>query len=211
MDFPQPKQKPLSGAIDFICEQLNQSTTPITILAIGPLTNMARVIKWRGTANIAALYIMGGAFKVKGNVTDFAEFNFYLDPEAAQVVFSSSVPIFCSPLDVTSQIALTKAEFEKIRALNTKASKFFTETHDWALRRKNKNNYAILWDETAALWLIDNGLIQGDKGSVLIDTGSERQGQTNFTKSEKNNSTIGLKINQESFSQHFYSWLNNAY
>ena len=79
------------------------------MIALGPLTNLAQA--WHRDAHIvrqlAEVVIMGGAVTVPGNVTPVAEFNIYVDPEAAQVVFASGVPITLIGLDVTERVRLS--------------------------------------------------------------------------------------------------------
>ena len=81
----------------------------LTLVALGPLTNLA--LAWRRDAHtfhqLAEVVIMGGAVTVPGNVTPVAEFNIHVDPEAAQIVFASGVPITLIGLDVTERVRLT--------------------------------------------------------------------------------------------------------
>jgi len=85
-----------------------------TIVALGPLTNIARAMKKNTAAlkNIGSLVTMGGAFRVPGNTGPVAEFNYYVDPEAAHIVLNSGAPVTVVPLDLTEQIVLMRREVE---------------------------------------------------------------------------------------------------
>lgn len=99
-------------AAELIVEILRESTEPITIVATGPLTNVARALEIdRGSvARCRRLVVMGGAFAVPGNTGPVAEFNFYVDPEAAEAVMSSGLEITVVPLDATTRSALPRAD-----------------------------------------------------------------------------------------------------
>jgi inosine-uridine nucleoside N-ribohydrolase len=83
---------------------------PVTLIALGPLTNVAAAIEqdWAAMATAKRVVVMGGAFAVSGNVTPAAEFNIYVDPDAAKIVFQSGIPLTVVPLDVTRQVILTQ-------------------------------------------------------------------------------------------------------
>jgi purine nucleosidase/pyrimidine-specific ribonucleoside hydrolase len=105
-------QESLSGrsAADEILYQISDAKEPLTLIALGPLTNVARVIeKDRRTASrLRRIVLMGGAFFVSGNVTPAAEFNIFVDPHAARIVFAAGIPLTVVPLDVTRRVKLTR-------------------------------------------------------------------------------------------------------
>ncbi len=99
---------PTSG-VDLILEMVTRYPDELTLVALGPLTNVAQAIR-RDAAKMQRLQkivVMGGAFEEYGNVTTTAEFNIFVDPHAAQEVFQSNVPIDIAPLDATHQVVLT--------------------------------------------------------------------------------------------------------
>src|SRR5262245_9922116 len=109
------KKKPEStSAIDFLVRTVMQNPGQVTILAIGPLTNIAIAMRMEAkfASNVKQLVIMGGAIASLpdggGNHTPNAEFNFYVDPEAAQIVLRSGIPIVLSPLNVSRKAKFTK-------------------------------------------------------------------------------------------------------
>lgn len=99
---------PTSG-VDLILETVTRYPDELTLVALGPLTNIAKAIR-KDAANMQRLQkivVMGGAFEVYGNVTTTAEFNIFVDPHAAQEVFHANIPIDIAPLDATHQVVLT--------------------------------------------------------------------------------------------------------
>jgi inosine-uridine nucleoside N-ribohydrolase len=106
------------SAPDLIIDLIQNSDEPITIVAVGPLTNLAEAFQKAPeiSANIAGIYIMGGAVEVEGNVGNsgvgiqnkYAEWNIYIDPVAANIVFNSGAPIILVPLDATKDVPITR-------------------------------------------------------------------------------------------------------
>lgn len=138
--LPPPRTKPLAQhACDFLIDRILSAPGEITIVAIGPLTNLALALRKepRLAAAIKELFIMGGAIRHEGNTTPLAEFNTYVDPHATHIVFHSGIPTTLVPLDVTYQCILTEAhlqELEKIPspipAFLRQATRFYMEFHD---------------------------------------------------------------------------------
>jgi purine nucleosidase len=122
--LPEPTGSPRrEHGVDWLIETLRYATEPIGLATLGPLTNLALAIVKEPSIvpNIAQLVIMGGAIE-QGNVTPFAEFNFYADPHAAQIVLNSGLPIVLIPLDVTHQAIATTARRDRIRAIGNRVS-----------------------------------------------------------------------------------------
>jgi inosine-uridine nucleoside N-ribohydrolase len=114
---------PLSAA-DLIIDVLQEAEDAITIVAVGPLTNVAEALQKEPgiAANIQEIYIMGGAVNVDGNVgnsgvgieNEHAEWNIYIDPLAANVVFNSGIPIILVPLDATRDVPVTRSFYKTL-------------------------------------------------------------------------------------------------
>lgn len=116
VDFPEPKTKPVAEtATELICRIVRANPGEISIVAIGPLTNVATVLKSDSTISplIKSIVIMGGSLS-GGNITPAAEFNIYVDPEAARIVFDASIPLTMVGLDVTRKVVIHD---EQVRAL----------------------------------------------------------------------------------------------
>jgi inosine-uridine nucleoside N-ribohydrolase len=116
------------AAWDLIAEIARESETPIDIVAVGPLTNIAIFVARYPelVGQIRRVVVMGGAI-LAGNTTAAAEFNAYVDPEAAKVVFRSGIPVYLCPLDVTHAAYITAEELEEIRALGSAPAALFAD------------------------------------------------------------------------------------
>lgn len=125
VDLPEPTLA-LDGrhAVDFIVQTLREREAgSVTLCQLGPLTNIALALRQAPdiAPRIRRIVLMGGGFFEGGNVTPAAEFNFYVDPQAAHEVFTSGVPITMAPLDVTHEVLTTAARIAAIRALGNRA------------------------------------------------------------------------------------------
>ncbi|WP_240230028.1 nucleoside hydrolase [Devosia lacusdianchii] len=179
-DLPEPTI-PLQAqhGVDYIIDTLMAAKPgTITLCTLGPLTNIAMaLVKQPAIAErIAEIVMMGGAYFEVGNITPAAEFNIYVDPEAADVVLRSGAPITMLPLDVTHQIQSTPERLDAILALGNKsgaavhAMLTFSETFDlqkygWA--------GAPLHDPTVIAYLLQPDLFEGRHCNVTIETASD--------------------------------------
>ena len=123
-DLPEPKIKlqPQHG-VDYIIETLMaEESGTVTLCPLGPLTNIALALirEPKIARRIEKIVLMGGGFFEGGNVTPTAEFNIYVDPHAADVVFRSGVPIVVMPLDVTHKALTTSKRVAAFRKLGTR-------------------------------------------------------------------------------------------
>lgn len=112
--------------MEYIISEVKKRPHEITIIAVGPLTNLALAVQKEPeiVSLVKEVVIMGGAVFVKGNVTPYSEANIISDPEAADSVFSSGLPVTVVGLDVTMQTLLPNARLADWRALGTDASHF---------------------------------------------------------------------------------------
>lgn len=123
-DLPAPSVAEATGhAVDRIIEIVTGSDRPVTLCTLGPLTNVAlALVKEPEIAgNIEQIVTMGGGFFEGGNTTPAAEFNIYVDPHAAHVVFTSGIPIVLMPLDVTHKALTTPERLQRFREIGTPA------------------------------------------------------------------------------------------
>ena len=126
-----PRAKPISQhGVDFLIKQILKSPGEITLLAIGPLTNVALAIRQepRLVEALKEIIIMGGALRYEGNTTALAEFNTYVDPHAAQIVYHAGIPTTLVPLDVTYQCILTPADVSRLLRTDSPVTKFVAES-----------------------------------------------------------------------------------
>jgi purine nucleosidase len=129
--LPKPGTKPqVQHGSDFLIEKILSAPGEITLVCIGPLTNLAMAIRKepRILEAIQEVFIMGGAIRHEGNTTPLAEFNTYVDPHAAHIVFHSGLPITLTPLDVTYQCILTKEDVERLSKTDSAIARFMADS-----------------------------------------------------------------------------------
>jgi purine nucleosidase len=174
--LPEPSNvlQPQHG-VDFLIEALRAAAPgEITLCTLGPLTNVAMaLVKAPDIApRIREIVMMAGGYFAGGNVTPAAEFNVFADPEAADIVLRSGVPIVMLPLDVTHQVLTTRAHLAPIKALGRRCA---TWVHDMLGfyerfgRDKFGGDGAPLHDPTVIAWLLRPDLFSGRKINVQIE------------------------------------------
>lgn len=182
IELPEPVQED-SGyhAVDFIIKTVMENPGEIIICPIGPLTNIAlALIKEPALAdNIKDIVLMGGAAFCPGNITAYAEFNFYVDPHAAHIVFDTARHVTMLGLDVTEKVDIRKGLCNILETGNHVAQISASMSRVYAM----KDPY--LHDPCAIAYVINPGLFLGIKGSIEIDyTSKEKYGQC-FARTEK--------------------------
>lgn len=175
--LPDPEMKLAEGhAVDFLIETLRKEAPgSVTLCPIGPLTNIATALRQAPdiAPRIAEIVLMGGAYFEVGNVTPAAEFNIYVDPEAADIVFKSGIPLVVMPLDVTHKVLTTRARVEAFRGLGTQVGHAvaswtdFFERYDMA---KYGSEGAPLHDPCTIAYLLKPDLFSGRHINVEIET-----------------------------------------
>ncbi|MCJ8283376.1 MAG: nucleoside hydrolase [Rivularia sp. ALOHA_DT_140] len=175
---------------DLIIDKLNAYPDKITILAVAPLTNLAAAeIKHPGILKKAKeIVVMGGAFKVPGNVTSDAEFNIYYNPKAAEKVFASCNNIVFLPLDITEKLIFTPEMFEDIvNTLESNLTKFISDLCNFMtaanLRYRQTNGIKgfLVHDGAAVAYLFYPETLLFRRAKVNIETkGNYTLGKTVF-------------------------------
>ena len=179
-DLPEPTiELQAEHAVDFLIRTLRDAPeASITLCPLGPLTNIATAMQRAPDIipRIAEIVLMGGAYFEVGNITPAAEFNIYVDPQAADIVFKSGVPIVVMPLDVTHKALVTKPRNDAFRALGTAAGVAVAQMTDF-FERFDKEKYgsvgAPLHDPCVTAYLIRPELFSGRHINVEIETQSE--------------------------------------
>jgi pyrimidine-specific ribonucleoside hydrolase len=173
--LPEASGAPTSeDAVAFIAERLDAAAAPVTIVATGPLTNVARYLATHGSNGIDRIVLMGGAI-AEGNFTPAAEFNIWCDPEAAAAVFASGLDLTMLGLDVTHQALLGAAVEERLRAagrigsfvadLNVFFTRYHRETYGW--------EGAPIHDAVAVAHLLRPVLIETRHRNVRVELESD--------------------------------------
>jgi purine nucleosidase len=179
-DLPEPTMKLQDQyAVDYIVETIMaEKFGTVTLCPLGPLTNIALALirEPKIAKRIKQIVLMGGGFFEGGNITPAAEFNIYADPQAADVVFRSGIPIVMMPLDVTHK-ALTKASrVEKFRKLGTRvghATADMLEFFELFDEQKYGSDGGPLHDPCVIAYLLKPELFSGRECNVAVETTSE--------------------------------------
>ncbi len=179
-DLPEPKGTAANGfAPDKIVDLvMGNEPNSITICAIAPLTNIALALQKEPkiAKRLQEIVLMGGAKSESGNITPAAEYNIYVDPEAAEIVFKSGVPITMLPLDCTHKALSTDARLEKLRAIGTPHMEAFY--HLLKFNRifdseKMSLDGGPLHDPTTIAYLLKPEIFKAKKVNVTIATDNE--------------------------------------
>ena len=167
------------NGVDFIIETLRRGPAgTVTLCPLGPLTNIAQAFLQAPdvVARVQEIVLMGGGCFECGNITPAAEFNIYVDPEAAEIVFKCGAPLVVMPLDVTHKVLTTKPRVQALRDLGTEVGRV---SADWAdfFERFDMEKYGSeggpLHDPTVVAFLIKPELFSGRVINVEIETQSE--------------------------------------
>jgi inosine-uridine nucleoside N-ribohydrolase len=175
-DGPTPSGEPRPRAADLIVDLATRRGAALTLIALGPLTNLALALEVDAAhvASIGRVVVMGGAVDVPGNVTSTAEFNIHVDPDAAARVLDAGLSLDLVPLDATRQARLTRAELEAaLRCTPGPLADRIAAFTAHAFRADDTRGMA-LHDPLAVGVAIDPGLVEWERARIAI----ERDGQT---------------------------------
>lgn len=160
------------GAVEFLISEVERNPGEITILAIGPMTNIALALRMKPEieTKIKRIVFMGGNVHVPGNSSSAAEFNFWFDPEAARIVLRSRIPKkVMFGLDICNTAPIRKHQFDELVAVKTPITDLLRE--DWGKRYPGylhqANAVGYLWDALAAAYLLDAGYVTKWEKSYL--------------------------------------------
>lgn len=174
-------QTPLeeTHAVDFIIETLEAAeNASITLVLMGPLTNIATAIDKNPSviSKVAEVVMMGGAMRESGNISPCAEFNIYVDPHAADIVFQSGLPITVMGLDVTHQVLATPERRDRLRAIGNDVSRAAAAMLDFYNRfdsAKYGTSGAPLHDPCTVAYLLQPELFDTKCCNLTVETNSE--------------------------------------
>ena len=175
--LPSPKSKshPMR-APDFISQVVSAFPRQLTIVALGPLTNIARALALepRLSGWTSQIVVMGGAVGVPGNVTPYAEFNIYNDPEAAETVMSSGIPVTLVPLDVCTKTYFTRGESPWVPGDNRAARLAQRVLESWFGTHPDRDRYDLC-DPLAVAAAVQPGLLTYRQAEVSVETSDDEQ------------------------------------
>jgi inosine-uridine nucleoside N-ribohydrolase len=176
-DLPPPAGAPATGhAVDFLADRLRMASGPVTLVPTGPLTNIALLLAHHPdvAGDIERIVLMGGAI-AEGNVTPAAEFNIWVDPEAAARVFASGLDVTMVGLDVTHRALMTPEHADRLTAagrVGTMVAELWAFYHRWHTRVYDFPGTPV-HDALAVAHVIDASLLRTEHRNVEIDCASE--------------------------------------
>ena len=197
---------------ELITEMARQYPEEMTLVAIGPLTNLATAIQRdrEGMKKLKEIVIMGGAIRTNGNITPNAEFNIFSDPLAAKIVLESGLPITLVPLDVTHQVILTPQWMEeRVKPIENSFSKFVIEAtgYDSTTHQFRNKELIHLHDPLAVGVAIDPKLVRKERISIHVETQEGEYFGKIVEESGDSNIDVCLAVDAKSFLELFLSRL----
>ena len=183
---PTGAKSETADAIELIVSHARRLGGALTIVATGPLTNIALAIRADPSAmrSVGRLVIMGGALRVPGNITPHAEFNVHCDPLAFGEVMGFGIPVTLFPLDVTETVTLLTGDLDLSRGISAAKLKFLRDISD-VYRQFHRTTCGVdgcyVHDALTIAWLIDPSLAKLQRGRVRVETAGKRVGKTHWT------------------------------
>ncbi|WP_241721556.1 pyrimidine-specific ribonucleoside hydrolase RihA [Raoultella sp. HC6] len=208
--LPEPDFAPQNcTAVELMAKTLRESPQPVTIVATGPQTNVALLLNSHPELHdkIARIVMMGGAM-VLGNWQPAAEFNIYVDPEAAEIVFQSGIPVVMAGLDVTHRAQIHDMDIERFRQVGNPVATIVAELLDFFMEYHKDAKWgftgAPLHDPCTIAWLLKPELFTCAERWVGVETqGKYTQGMTvvdyYFLTGKQPNTTVLLDVDREGF------------
>jgi inosine-uridine nucleoside N-ribohydrolase len=172
VEWPEPTVDVVPAhAVDLIVDLVMAAPGEVTLVPIGPLTNVALALRKepRIAGAVREVVLMGGSF-TRGNTTPAAEFNVYVDPEAAAAVFAAGWPLTMVGLDVTHQAAVSPEVMDRIAAVGTPLSTVVTQMMRFYAKRSATPGGPPLHDPCAVVRVIDPGLVACRDAFVAVET-----------------------------------------
>jgi pyrimidine-specific ribonucleoside hydrolase len=219
--LPIPAYAPESmTAVEGIAKILNESTEKVTLVPTGPLTNIAVLFLTHPELKnkIERISLMGGGI-FRGNITPLAEFNIYADPEAAEIVFKSGVPITMCGLDVTHKALVFQEDIDLLRSIGNESGKVAADLMDFfsVFYRKNRaelDGGAALHDPCAIAWLINPAIFKTKSCFVDVEMSGKLTSGTTVVDfyhvlEKENNAEVAYDIDREQYIQMLYQAIKN--
>jgi inosine-uridine nucleoside N-ribohydrolase len=188
---------------------LENAKSKVTFVCVGPLTNMAFLLQQRPELGnkIDTIVIMGGALKVRGNISPFAEFNTWVDPEAARIVFDSPVRKVLVPLDVTTTVSVSMEEMRAaVPSRNDFAKYLVSATEGWveAMKVLSGRDTFNPHDPIALAYLVKPELFETEQMQILVE---ERTGKMTGLEGRSGSTCVCLRVEESAFKKLFFDSL----
>ncbi|KAI3927174.1 hypothetical protein MKW92_049037 [Papaver armeniacum] len=185
-NFPPPLGKAIEqSAVNYLVEQANQYPGEVTVVALGPLTNIALAVEQdpEFAKKIGQIVLLGGAFFVNGNVNPASEANIFGDPDAADIVFTSGADVVAIGLNVTHQVIMSDDDRDKLVQSNGKFAQYISKILDiyYSYHHDSYNTKGVyLHDPATIIAAVDPSLFTYTEGVVRVQTSGITRGATVF-------------------------------
>ncbi len=202
--IPDASGKPSNEyAWDFLYHKAREEKGNLTIIALGPLTNLAAaVIKYPDFSCYVKEIVMMGGSASYGNRSAYSEFNIWADPHSADIVFRAGIPIKMLGLNVTNQSAIPFEEMNKLYVCESKISRAVQEVFYYYEEYFRKMNIPgiVIHDAVAVAAVIEPDIITWERRSVRVETqGNLEDGRTIVYQGSENQVEVGMAINMERY------------
>jgi pyrimidine-specific ribonucleoside hydrolase len=208
VELPEAQRLPEARpAAEFLAERLSDAARPVDVLALGALTNLAEALASdRGVGALRRLVIMGGAVHVPGNLHEAgenenvtAEWNFYVDAEAARRVFEAGLPIRLIPLDATDRVPLDRGYIRELQgAAQSSLARLTSQLLDMVAFLMDEGNY-YAWDPLAAVTLVDSTVVQLQPKSIAVGVEAPEEGRSADVPGGRPNATVAIDADARRF------------
>jgi|GEM_PF-1857286 len=212
------QSKPVGNAIQFYKSVLREnSSKSINILAMGPLTNLAILGRenYELLSRINNIIILGGVFGEAGNITPYAEFNTYNDPEALEEVLKFPCKKTLIPANVCRKVIFNREDFEKLNRDDLKKS--ISKITDMYIRYYEKDKVfggfagGVMYDLLTVCYILDPSLFKVNSAFVSVDTSvSSTRGRTTIDKSARKNCSVVYDVEPDAIKNLFFKIMNKA-
>ena len=212
---PSKAQVQKETAAAFLKKRLKDTKRPVAILALGPLTNLAEALEKNSTAakTIEDLVIMGGAVRAQGNLGDggyfktdniTAEWNFYIDPMAAERAFNAELPIRLVPLDATMRVPIDGEFLKQLAQIKrTKLGDLVLQVLEAEKTMIDQGIYQA-WDPLAAVALVDRRVLITEGLTIRIKRNKPEEGRSQTSPGLKKNADVAIGARAEMFKELFF-------
>ncbi len=204
--------------VGFILDMARKYEDRLTIVATGPLTNLALAAREDSVLlrKVGRVFVMGGAVECGGNVTEFAEFNVHCDPEAYGVVFDAGIPLTLFPLDVTQKVVLARSDLERSSGPDAARLNLIRDMTDPYMRFHAGENHidgCYVHDALPVASLIEPSLFGVRRGKVIVDasrTTARGSMRWSGTGEEGYEVDVALEVNAARFLELFWRELGRT-
>ena len=208
LDLPEERQGADVDAADLLASVASAQDDPVTIIAVGPLTNIAAALQQHEefAEDVSRIVTMGGAMDVSGNApNNSAEWNYFIDPTAVEIVLGSGIPITLVPLDATNDVPVTREWFDRLTRHHTTAAA--TAVYDLLSATPGWELGFSFWDELAAAVVVDPTLATYEDRKVVVIMSGEEAGRT---RADESGATVrvAMEADTERFERELLTGLN---